>query len=252
MRGSPSPFLRALLVLLLGAGLLVLYAQEFLGLSLPVLGKILFANYSYASHLEVRSKIVSFQLLQARRERTILVLGDSIVEGALWPNLCGATVINGGIGGGSMLTVLDVMPGWLDRKFDAIVIAAGVNDAARIRPTPPAQFRERLEGVVRRAQANAKAVLVATVLPVETSGTLGESTYDPKLIAAYTAEIRGAAKRSGVLLIDFNRAFGVGEDGPLKAGTTLDGVHLTPESYAIWLGEVSRAVTAAGECGPAG
>lgn len=250
MHGAPSPYLRSMLVVLLGFGLFVLYAQEYLGLSFARLGKVLFANYSYASHLELRDDIVRYQLLQVRAEPVILALGDSIVEGALWPKVCGASVINGGIGGASMGTVFDVMAGWLDRPFDAIIIAAGINDAARVRPTPPQEFRRRLEAVAAKASANTKTVLIATVLPVETSGRLGEAAFDPGLIAAYNEAIRDVAQRPGLRLIDLSQAFGVKDGGPMAAGATLDGVHLTAESYRVWLAAVTGQT--AGACAPRG
>lgn len=252
MTGRPAPFLRALLVLLLAGGLFVLYAQAYLGLSFPRLGKVLFANYSYASHLEVRTQIVRYQLLQAPKDRTIVVLGDSIAEGALWPSICGASVINGGIGGASLLTVLDVMPAWLDRRFEAIVIAAGVNDAARLRPTPVPEFRARLERILARAKEHSRIVVMSTVLPVETGGPLGESAFDPGLIAAYDGAIRELAGRSGTPLVDLSQAFAVPDRGPMSSGATLDGVHLAPHGYATWLGAMTHAVTTALQCGAAG
>jgi len=248
MRTPRSACMTALtLALLLAAGFVV-YAQLFLGLNLNTLRRVVFTNYAYASNLDIRLGIVRSEIAQAPSSGAVLVLGDSIVEGALWPAWCGSPPLNAGVSGAGALALDDFAAGWLDRSFDAIIVATGVNDAARNRPIARTVFREALAHVLDKARAKAGKVFVATILPVEKHGVLGEAHFDNDLIAAFNQEIRSLAADRGVELIELYPLFVEQGGSAMKPGATLDGVHLTAESYRVWLGEVSRAVMAKRPC----
>ena len=99
-----------------------------------------------------------------------LVVGDSITEALYLPKLGDALVINGGMGGAGVATVEELLREYpMQPKLKVIVIAIGVNDAAR-RELPPTYFDEwerNYAKVLSQARVLAKRVAVSTVIPVE-------------------------------------------------------------------------------------
>jgi hypothetical protein len=75
--------------------------------------------------------MIRSQLAQA--ESSIIVIGDSITEAALFPSsLCGHTIINAGVGGMSVPSYFAIAKQLLpDEPAALIVIALGTNDSAK-------------------------------------------------------------------------------------------------------------------------
>jgi hypothetical protein len=81
--------------------------------------------------------MIRSQLAQA--ECSIIVIGDSITEAALFPSsLCGHTIINAGVGGMSVPSYFAIAKQLLpDEPAALIVIALGTNDSAKTISKPP-------------------------------------------------------------------------------------------------------------------
>jgi GDSL-like Lipase/Acylhydrolase family len=111
--------------------------------------------------VDVRTFMIRSQLAQA--ESSIIVIGDSITEAALFPSsLCGHTIINAGVGGVSVPSYFAIAKQLLpDEPAALIVIALGTNDSAKDyiqAPTVEAGYTQLLD-LIR--QHSAKARLVA-------------------------------------------------------------------------------------------
>jgi hypothetical protein len=152
---------------------------------------------------------------------SIIVFGDSIVEGAPIPNtICGHAVLNAGVTGAGIE--------YFDRhaveflgssRPRLIVLAVGINNAS---PAAAKQFQlHYLETVT--SLSDAAAVLVATITPVRTGA--GSTGYDAMLVQDLNAVIKAAPSATGV--IDLNSALS-------GADWTTDGIHFGPDGYAIW------------------
>lgn len=174
-------------------------------------------------HFEARLAIIRSQL--SRAKSPVIILGDSIVESATFPNdVCGHDIINAGVGIGFFTRYAEIIA--REKEASLIVLAVGINDATVFAP------RDRVDTFRQAYQAALRAIpgpiAVATIAP-STSPSI-----DPMLIEQFNTVIR----ETGQPLIDVNKR--------IEAGMTVDGIHLNPAGYAIWtrsfIEGISRAV----------
>lgn len=134
---------------------------------------------------------------------TVVILGDSLVEDAKFPReVCGVPIINGGIGGSraaSVIAIAEQMQG----TPALIIISVGVNDAGSVHF--PAAYSLLLNSLPK------------TKIAVASLAQTGFTDIDK--------EIRNAAKRHGVSLIDMSG---------ILAFETVDGIHPAAHSYPDW------------------
>lgn len=197
-----------------------------------------------ASHAELRALFIHTQAAQAR-ERFALIAGDSITEGLWLEQLGGLRVLNGGMGGGGIASVLQLLGSWpaTSARPAAIVIAIGVNDS--IKGPRPGPYFENWEKSYRQAISTAKGlaggkVIVNTIIPVEAGKPLGESYFDRDAIARLNDIVRRVAREAGVGLVDNDASF-----GKLRAAGrayTVDGVHLNALGFETWKSNLQSGV----------
>jgi hypothetical protein len=136
----------------------------------------------------------------------VIVLGDSIVQGASLPKwICGQAVVNAGVVGAAV--------GYFERhgaellgssRPKLIVLAVGINDAS---PIAGRQFRSRYRKTVALL-SRAAPVVVATITPVRSGDA--SSVYDAKLVPSFNDAIKATPNVKAV--IDHRR------NPPRKAG----------------------------------
>jgi lysophospholipase L1-like esterase len=200
-------------------------------------------------HAAIRSNIIQLNLLQVEGKSAYLVVGDSIVEAAMLEPICGMTPVNAGIGGGTAQTLSDYVGGWSSRKFKAIVIALGVNNA--IRPQRDiGGFHSAYEVIINKLAAPGAAVFVADVMPVEKGMALGDAYFDNDVIGELNKEIRVLADRYGATRIDLHDAFAQPGDNSMRPGLTVDGAHPNADGYRIWRRMIAQAVSGRLKCDP--
>jgi lysophospholipase L1-like esterase len=165
-----------------------------------------------------------FDAIKAEIRQTpdpVIVLGDSIVQGASLPKwICGQAVVNAGVVGAAV--------GYFERhgaellgssRPKLIVLAVGINDAS---PIAGRQFRSRYRKTVALL-SRAAPVAVATITPVRSGDA--SSVYDAKLVPGFNDTIKSTPNVKAV--IDLNE--------PLSsANWTTDGIHLGAQGYALW------------------
>jgi lysophospholipase L1-like esterase len=160
----------------------------------------------------------------------IVMLGDSLTEGAPWLELTGCrSLVNRGIGGDTTTRVLGRLDEVLKLKPRAVFLMIGVNDISL--SIPKSTTIENLRAILDRLErANTQAFL-AYVLPVTAS-------YAKKQMNASITDLNAAI--SGVLAdhpktmtIDI-RPLMRGSDGALREELSYDGLHLSPKGYAVW------------------
>ena len=145
-----------------------------------------------------------------------LAIGDSLIQGAQLPVLCGRVGINAGVAGATTTTFL-ARTGGLARatRPDFVVVGLGTNDALRFEKDG---FRDRV-GTILRALADYPVL----ILPV----SQGSSVPDHKWFNAALAEA-GRPLASAVP----------------PGHTVADGVHFDPEGSALWTSALTRAAKA--------
>lgn len=176
------------------------------------------------SHREIREGMFGLSRIGFAR---VVMLGDSLTEGAPWAEITGCPyVANRGIGADTSTGVLKRIDEVLVLRPAAVFLMIGVNDVASA--VPP----ERVVGNVSRAIAKiAKSgarVYLALVLPVADSYKQRINPRIEELNVAYGK----LAKMAGVSLVDFTA--GVQTSGYLREELSTDGIHLRPEGYRVW------------------
>jgi lysophospholipase L1-like esterase len=151
----------------------------------------------------------------------VIVLGDSIVEGAPLPKwICGHAVVNAGVVGAAV-EYFERHAGELLglSRPRLIVLAVGINDAS---PRMAKQFRLHYQKTVAFL-SRAAPVAVATITPVRSGNA--SVAYDAKLVPSINDAIKTTPNVKAV--IDLNK--------PLSGTNwTTDGIHFGPEGYALW------------------
>lgn len=177
----------------------------------------------HGAYATSREKSILSQATQA--DFRIVVLGDSFVELADLPTLCGRRVLNAGVSGATAADVADLAPQLLGRRPDLVVIAVGLNDTNRNEMTSDVAFRasyDRIFASVR--QSGAKIALIGVPIVRNEQFDIG----------------RGEALRAIV------RGYGA---LALPELPTTDGVHPNADGYVTWKSVLSRVCPTARQVG---
>ncbi len=188
-----------------------------------------------ASHAQSRTKAIVSQAKQS--DARVILLGDSISEMALLPQLCGKDVLNAGLGGANAAQVktiaADILPG---RKADLVVIAVGVNDAVGQAPTDTSAFTASYRQIITLAKATGARVVAVNVEPVVKANRI----FDPKRIEAENRIIASM----GVPTIDLWSAMRQPGTEWLPDSYSDDGTHPNPAGYSHWKAAVGKSCEA--------
>jgi lysophospholipase L1-like esterase len=159
---------------------------------------------------------------------SIVMLGDSLTEGAPWAELTGCPhLIERGIGGDTTAKVLARLDDVLKLKPRAVFLMIGVNDISLAVPreTTLANYKAILD------RLKSPHLVVAYVLPVAAS--YGKRQMNGS-IAALDDTITGlVADRPNTTVLDLRPRLR-GADGYLREDLSYDGLHLSPKGYEVW------------------
>lgn len=168
-------------------------------------------------------------------------LGDSITQQLEWQDAFpGLRVVNRGIGSDTTAGILARLDSVAATKARSVSIMAGANDAGKADCTPEGvaeNFRAILTELHERLPG--AALIVNSMLP--TSASHPPRSED---IQAINRELKALCEEMGVVYLDMFSDF-ADENGDLKQEYSLDGIHLTPAGYALWLSYLGPAVSAA-------
>jgi len=172
--------------------------------------------------------------ITTERSPVLLCVGDSLVEDLPLHTVAGFNIVNAGISGAGVLTLLHCAPDLLSQARGAtVLLAIGVNDANRGHAFSAGDWEAWYRELCVQLAAGAANFIVQTVLPVEKRLPWGEQLFSSSRIATINERIRNLAGERGYALIDMHARFAAA-DGFMPAGFTVDGVHLTGASYAMW------------------
>jgi len=168
----------------------------------------------------------------------ILFFGDSHVQG-LCTACFGDHVANYGIGGDTAAGVLRRIKSYRSvANARAVVFAAGYNDLKRdSAPAVAATYREMLQQVPPSVQVMVSALFPIDPLIARSNGVTNAAIHD---LNARIFDI--CAERTRCIFVD-TAAKLAGVDGSLRRdGHVGDGVHLSPEAYAVWIADLRAAL----------
>lgn len=163
------------------------------------------------AHYNVRRQVIESVIGQSRPGKTYLALGDSMIELADLPMICGRKPINAGIGGATAATFAE-MASRFERMAqpDFIVISLGTNDASRGRQDV---FKIEMRRILSSLSAPALLIPVPSV-----PGVPKHAQFNAILAELATPMAPPAA--------------------PVE---TTDGIHLTAAAYAQWKANLHAA-----------
>jgi lysophospholipase L1-like esterase len=157
----------------------------------------------------------------------VVMLGDSLTEGAQWAEITGCGFLaNRGIGGDDSAGVLRRLDNVTGLKPAAVFLMIGVNDVNSSVSTDT--IVENAQEVVERLTKSGAKVYLLLVLPVAESF----KKINPKIDELNRAYLK-LAKETKATVVDF-RADMRNSDGFLKDEFTRDGIHLTADGYRVW------------------
>jgi lysophospholipase L1-like esterase len=183
--------------------------------------------------------------LSKTESASIVMLGDSLTEGAPWEELTGcARLVNRGVSGDTTPGVLARLDEIVKLKPRAVFLMIGVNDISR--HVPKETSVESLRAILDRLERAGIRTFAFHVLPVTASYARKERKNDS--INALNAAIAGVfAQHPGTQVIDL-RPLVRGSDGALREELSYNGLHLSPKGYEIWRDAIAPEVEK--YCGP--
>jgi len=176
------------------------------------------------SHRSVRQGMFALSQMETA---SVVMLGDSLTEGAQWSEITGcAFLANRGIGGDDSAGVLKRLDAVTSLKPAAVLLMIGVNDVNSGVATDT--IAENVEEIIQKLTKSGARVYLTPVLPVAESF----KKINPKIDELNKAYVK-LAKENKVTVVDF-RADTRNADGFLKNEFSRDGIHLTAEGYRVW------------------
>lgn len=195
------------------------------------------------THAEIRAAMAATHAMIAGQGRALL-LGDSIIEGFWWNQVCGGFQVNAGIGGATAGVLHSQADGILTLTQPSVVLLMiGVNDARLDVPFDLEAWKVKYNGIVYRMYQSGATMILYTVMPVEQGKPLGDLYFDPARIVAMNAHIAAVAANYDAVYRDVWSAFQV--NGFMPPGGTVDGVHPSRDTYVTLHGMIQADLTTA-------
>jgi lysophospholipase L1-like esterase len=184
------------------------------------------------SHRSIRQGMFALSQIDTA---SVVMLGDSLTEGAQWAEITGcAFLANRGIGGDDTAGLLRRLDGVTSLKPAAVFLMIGVNDVNSGVSTDT--IVDNVAETIEKLTKSGARVYLTLVLPVAESF----KKINPKIDELNKAYVK-LAKENKVTVVDF-RADTRNADGFLKDEFSRDGIHLTAEGYRVWRDAVTPLV----------
>jgi lysophospholipase L1-like esterase len=169
-------------------------------------------------------------------KKSVVFLGNSITERGMWHELLsGKRIVNRGIGGDNTFGVLARLEPIILSKPQTVFLLIGINDIGRGLPVDV--ITTNYEKIIQRFQKGSPktTLYVQSVLPM--NDNILSAVYlknKGHLIIELNTKIKALAARYGLTYINIYDVFNEGNN-KLKPEFTMDGIHLKPAAYVVWV-----------------
>lgn len=174
------------------------------------------------------SKVSQFNKLMNNSEFSIVMLGDSITDGAEWYELLeNNKVQNRGIGGDTTYGVLTRLSS-INKSIKKVFIMIGINDIASYKSVD--EIYSNYLKIIEILEKDGKKVYIQSIL------YLGNDYLNANSINLQVSELnvklQNLAKNKNIVFINLNSIFA--STGYLEKKYTSDEIHLNGEAYVLW------------------
>lgn len=182
-----------------------------------------------------RKKLEAFRKEEATTGK-IMFLGNSITEMGNFRLLTGdTTVVNRGIGGDITFGVLNRLDEVIRFKPSKVFLLIGINDMYKRIPLPTVVSNIFAIVSLIHADSPKTAIYVQSILPVNPSFKNFPKGYDlNEDVETVNRQLMHLGKRVKYTYVDLNTHF-LGPDGRLQTKYSVDGLHLSPAGYELWM-----------------
>jgi lysophospholipase L1-like esterase len=203
-----------------------------IGLNLLVLGSVLYTWINWSNILQGFLDVqyahkTSFFDHYSIEPGDVVMLGDSITEGGLWPEMFpGLPIKNRGISGDTTTGVLSRLGQVTGGKPAAVFLKIGTNDLTHGGLERTASYQQYRQIVVRiLTDSPDTEVFLQSLLP------RGQAFRQE--VEAFNREIRTIAGDLNVHYVDLYPLF-LAEDGSIRDELSADELHLNGPGYQLW------------------
>lgn len=170
------------------------------------------------------------------QKNAIVFLGNSITERGQWHELLpGRLIMNRGIGGDNTFGVLARLDSAVMGKPKQLFLLIGINDIGR--GLPVEVIANNYKRIVEQIRASSPKTVIYTqsVLPMNDDVLKAAYLKNKKdTILQLNKAIKQIAADHRLTYINLHEVF-ADEKGDLKKEYTIDGIHLNPAAYAVWV-----------------
>jgi lysophospholipase L1-like esterase len=201
--------------------------------SAPLINQSEYNPYNTKQYAEANINILK------QKEKKVVVVGDSIVEGWKFPNkINGYMLINRGISGETTDSLIGRFTNDVIKiKPQYVVILAGINDIAAIYEADPNGVDLQIQKIVSNIKLmadNAKekeiVPIVCSVLPVNEKYRLPVQDINNAVIKL-NQNLASMTKAEGMIYVDLWSIVIDQNTGMLKSDYSYDGIHLNEKAY---------------------
>jgi lysophospholipase L1-like esterase len=171
-------------------------------------------------------------------KNSIVMLGDSLTESLILPQIVGTSIFNQGIWGDRTIDLLDRLDDVILLNPDVIYLMVGINDLGWGYSVADVIDNYNLIVDTLKTELPNVVIYLQSVLPIT------ENSYYPNYesinnkVLELNEELQ-TVTTSGLQYIDLHSLY-VDDNGYMNNVYTIDGVHLTELGYSIWLDELSK------------
>ncbi|MGV3509728.1 MAG: GDSL-type esterase/lipase family protein [Sphingobacteriaceae bacterium] len=169
-------------------------------------------------------------------EKSIVFLGNSITERGMWHELIpGKVIMNRGIGGDNTFGVRARLFPIIESQPKKVFLLIGINDIGRGLPIEVivSNYRKIVEQIKKGSPKT--TLYIQSVLPM--NDDILKAAYlknKGHLIIQLNQEIKELASEYKLTFINLHEVFST-EEGNLKPELTMDGIHIRPAAYVLWV-----------------